>query len=165
MKWSLKNLSLLLGLLLLTVQCSTLKKLAFKHAVNRAKDKQATQVNYTPPANSYKKTSHPELDALWVHQDNKSSISYLSSCSQISQPLESLQKDILSQLKDYKIIKTTHSTNSIYLIIQANQARIGLYILKKGNCSYTLNFTAPSLDIFNQELAAFNQFINSFKPQ
>ncbi len=150
--------------------CSSLKKLAFLRLAKRAKDKKATQVKFWSPPLPYKQQTHPQLDALWWNQKTNNSLSYFSNCSKNLQSLKDIELGTLSEIENYKIIKTQKTKDHIYSVIKiyhsnGEQTRSGMYTLKKGNCFYILNFIASSAKSFNKELPIFQKFIKGFQPQ
>ena len=148
---------------------ATSLKFKFLKAKSLAKDTSAKNVIYTPPPKPYRKQSHPELDALWWNNKNKSSISYLSSCSKESvQSLTEIQRQTLSQLENYRTLVNKRGKKSLYTIVEIKdqdnkKTMFALYTFKKQRCFYTLNLIAQSIKTFKAEQKVFDKFIQDFQ--
>ena len=148
--------------------CASMKKMAIKSFLERARDKTAPSVKYEEPPPSYRRQEHPQLDALWWSRQAGASISYLSSCSADSQSLKEIKKTVLSEIKGYRQKREETAKDSLYSVVEMNEpgqkTMTALFILKKGGCSYILNFVAPSKAVFKAEEPVFRRFIDGFKP-
>ena len=160
-------LYLLVFVCLFSTSCMTMKKLAIKKTLERARDSTASQVKYTPPPTSYVKKKRANLDAFWFNKKNKSSISYFSNCSKENSylTLKDVEQDVLSHVSYSKIVKTAASSRYRYSVIRTKKYNTinGVYTLKPNACFFIFNLISPSLPVFEQEEKTFKKFIEGFK--
>ena len=158
-----------LFVLFLLISCTTVKKAVIKYKLKEARDRKSEQVTYSPPPPPFQQLKNENLDAFWWNKTTQNSISYFSSCPKDG-PLNNLQeieKGVLSEVTDYKVIKTMEKKNTRHTQIRVptdqGEIRNSIYIIKEAKCFYILNFVAGSLKSFKKDEPIFQKFISSFK--
>ncbi|MBC6415140.1 MAG: hypothetical protein GDA46_01955 [Bdellovibrionales bacterium] len=118
-----------------------------------------------PP--SYKKGLHKTLDAIWINTQKNSSISYFSSCSDISKDLENFQISSYPQKLNFKVIQKDKTPEFLYSVLELTpldnpKVYISVYTLRKANCLFNFNLKAPSKQVFDEEEPLFKKMIQDF---
>ena len=163
------SLSVRLFFALLLTSCAVIKKTAVNYKLKSARDKKSDQVAYSPPPPPFQREENDHSDAFWRNKETKNSISYFSSCpeggARIS--LKEIESGALSELADYKIIKTEQKGDilqtRIQMILDGKMILTDLRIIKTQRCFYILNFVSASPESFRKDEPAFRRFVSDFK--
>lgn len=155
---------LLKALIFSMLGCSSLKKQWIRSSLKVVSDSKSEEVSFKEPPAPYKRQAHKTLDALWLNKASRASISYFSSCSKSPKSLKAFQASSYPAQSSYKVLKSHKKSGRFYSLLELplDGTYIAIYTLKKKNCYFNLNFIAPSLTIFKQEQAVFQDFAESF---
>ena len=153
----------------LLMSCTTVKKAVIKYKLKEVRDKKSEQVTYSPPPPPFQQQENENLDAVWWNKETLNSISYFSNCPKgsLSISLKEIEKGVLLELTNSKIIKSVERKNTRYTQIRTptNEGEIwtGIYTIKGAKCFYILNFVASSPKNFKKDEPIFQKFISGFK--
>ena len=134
--------------------------------VERAKD-----VEWRAPGSPFQNSQGASLDHVWKNPRNGNSISYLSECTDNSDPdLETVQQGILRGVRKLEILASeTFNYNEREALKTHARGKVDgvatdmeLVIFKKNGCIYTLNYVGVSRH-FEANQKNFDEFLKSFK--
>ena len=130
---------------------------------------------FIPPPPPYKKWAKKGVDAFWKAPKNGSILSFFSNCSSTAPfaSLEQFQKDILEDLKRFRVIyrdKTQHQGQKArYLKLSQLGAEnlkitVELFLFKKESCFYALSFLSHGTkNPLSFKTLVFKNFIQEFR--
>lgn len=133
--------------------------------------KRASQLRISPPAQPFSSIDTKAGDAAWKSPSTGSIISYLSDCSEESDPtLANLRDDILRGLENVLIQTEEELTfqgrkalrTTVLGEVDGVTSAVDLLVLKKNSCSYVITFVS-SPNGQQKDLAAFNSFLKGFE--
>ncbi len=136
------------------------------HEAKRAKDLQVT-----PPDRPFESINSRAGDAAWKNQNTGSIISYLSDCSDGSDPsLANLRDEILRGLENVKVqseenlIYQNRKALRTYVLgeVDGITSSVDLLVLKKNSCSFVISFVS-SPEGFQRDRQAFGLFLKRFE--
>lgn len=139
------------------------------------KDQRAKGVTFKAPPELYKKAVKGGMDAVWVHSNNNDTLSFFSNCSSANRftSLKDFQEDLLSDLKDFRIVnhkKTTHQGQKAHHLklsktySSEEKTSIDIFFFKKNNCFYVISFLVPSAKSDDSsKMSVFEGFISEFR--
>ncbi|MDE0119971.1 MAG: hypothetical protein OXM55_08210 [Bdellovibrionales bacterium] len=115
------------------------------------KDQKAKRVVFKEPVKPYEKTVKKGMDFAWENSENGDILSFFSNCSSTDRftALKQFRKELLDGLKSFHVLdekEVYHQDQKAYRLNLAQissipQAmNINLFIFKKGDCFYALNF-------------------------
>lgn len=134
-------------------------------------NRRAEGVHFQAPANPFHDIDPQLADKAWVDEKTGNTISFISDCgNKVDPTLNQLQSEAVSVISNFKMIqeKTISFDGREALLSTVSGDVDGVAVmmrvlsLKKNSCNYTVSYTGVS-KTFEQESAAFNQFMNSFK--
>ncbi len=132
---------------------------------------QSKGVQFTAPPAPYESLKHPRSDGAWQNTKNGNSISYFSSCNDPAEPpLESLSRDLFSELGEIKMLHQRLTTfNNREAINQEVEGkvdgvltRIHAVLFRKNSCTYTLSFIGVP-GAYESDRAVFEGFLRGFQ--
>lgn len=131
----------------------------------------AQGVAYDEPKKPFEEIKLKDADRAWQNDDNGSTISYLSTCNDPSDPsLQAARSDFLASLTGLKVISENESEfngrDALSTVAEGSvdgvKTRVEMLLFKKNNCLYTLSFVALA-KTFNDNHSAYSEFSQSFK--
>jgi hypothetical protein len=140
-------------------------------SIKQPKYSKAKEVQFSPPEKPFTKTSALHVDHAWSHPTTGSIISFVSECSEQSDPsLEVVSQNLFQSLKERKILFSKyHSFNERMAIHQAAQGkvdgvdtRLEVVVFKKDHCLYILNFVS-SPEAYSKDNNQFKTFVSGFR--
>lgn len=160
-----KNHILKLILFLISTLFSSCISIGLNKSPEPAKD-----IKFDNPKSPFESVKSKTGDKVWMSTNSGNSISYISDCSQQSDPsLNSLESDALSGVENLKILESIDfNYNQRFAkstIAQGTLDGIAIKIkiisFKKNNCNYNLLYTGVA-DKFDKEITYFDKFKESF---
>lgn len=131
----------------------------------------AKSVQARPPGAPFQDADGENLDHVWKNPRNGNSISYLSECTDTTDPdLETVQQGILRSVQKLQIISSDtieyNDREALHTHARGKVDGVGtdmeLLIFKKNGCIYTLNYVGVSKH-FDSNQKTFAEFIKTFK--
>ena len=140
------------------------------------KDQKAKGIIFQEPIKPYKKTIKTGMDFAWENSENGHILSFFSNCSSADRftSLKQFRKELLDGLKSFHVLdekEVYHQAQKAYRLkltqISSIQKEMMMYLFlfKKGDCFYSLNFFIPSAEknITNHQQSVFEDFIKGFR--
>ena len=138
------------------------------------KDQPAKNTQFKAPPPPYTPMPKKGMDAFWHNLENSGSISFFSNCFKHTEwtPLTQFQKEVLSELKGFRILKTEktkyQNKPAHHLWLQSTPVRslprqqMELVLFKENNCFYVLvSLIAGKNNQFHKE--TFKNFVQGFQ--
>jgi hypothetical protein len=139
--------------------------------LNDTKIQRSTKVSYAAPSGAFVAKPSDTLDRLWENTVNGNSISFMSDCSDPSDPnLETIQQGILHGVEHLKILSSETITYNDREALRSHTSgkvdgvdtEMDLIVFKKNNCIYTLNYVGVKPQ-FEDDKAVFGRFLDRFR--
>lgn len=140
-------------------------------SLSKPKHKRAEGVQYSEPGSPFSKQSRDDVDAAWKNGNNGNLMSYLTDCSDESDPsLENVLNGTLEGLSDLRIDSKTSP------MVQGREGRrvvaagkvdgvptkIDLLLFKRDSCIYILTYVGVEKN-FEVDHDKFNKFASGFR--
>lgn len=128
------------------------------------------KLKYKDPARPFEKTELSQADKAWQSPKTGNSISFFSDCKSNTLPLKSIRTNLFTGIESLKVIDESilnfndrEALRSIVLgKMEGIPIKVNLIVFKKNMCTYSLSYVAL-IDQYDQELASFLRFVESFK--
>jgi hypothetical protein len=159
----LKNVVFIQALILMMIGCVSV-------GLNDTKVQRSTKVRFSAPGGAFTEKRSDSLDHLWENSKNGNSISFMSDCSDTTDPsLESIQQGILHGVERLKVLSNeTISYNDREALrsitsgsVDGVDTAMDLVVFKKNGCIYALNYVGVRPQ-FEDDKAAFSKFLDRF---
>lgn len=140
-------------------------------SIKQPKYSKAKDVQFSSPNPPFTEMPAAHVDHAWSHPLTGSSISYVTECSEQSDPpLEGVTQSLFHSLKQRQpLFSRSDSFNGRMAIHEAAQGkvdgvdtRLEVLVFKKDHCLYILNFVS-SPEAYQKDSATFNKFISGFR--
>ena len=139
--------------------------------MNQTPTRHATGLQFEAPLSPYEKTSAKDVDGAWRNSKTGSFITFLSECSEASDPtLESVRNEVIRGVTDVQIHRsetTTYQAREALRTVVVGRvdgvsSTVDLLIFKRNGCTYVLNLVALPQS-YAPDLPPFDRFIREFK--
>ncbi len=123
------------------------------------------------PGSPFKELKAPRADGAWQNPNNGNSISYITDCSDLSEPTEdSVSRELFSDISEMRKIRSEvvpyNNRNSVNMEIEGKvegvSTRIQAVVFKKNGCFYTLTYVGVS-NSFEENRESFHKFLKDFR--
>ncbi len=141
-------------------------------ALNDTKVVRSKSVQFVPPSSiSFFEVAPDHLDHLWKNPKNGNSISYLSDCSDPTDPdLDSIEQGVLHNVERLKILShddiTYNDREALHSRARGRvdgvETQMEMMVFKKNGCIYVLNYVGVAKE-FEQNAKDFAEFLDQFR--
>ena len=135
------------------------------------KAERSTGVKFEAPASPFTKAAADNVDGIWRNTKNGNAISYLSDCSDTSDPpLTSIEQGVLTGLNPYTYVAQKETKfegraarrSTVKGQVDGIPSIVDLLIFKRNNCIYILSYAGLEQH-HETNKKSFDEFISRFK--